>query len=453
MIIFFVLQFNYSAKVKYSSKLKHIFLVFQCFLYLCQKITKKTLLDGNYQIQNRVPTDLIVEYGSPLYVYDGNKIEEQISKMRNAFSGVTVKLKYACKALTNISIMKLMLKNGVDVDVVSIEEIKLALKAGYKPAQIQYTPSGVAFSEIEEALSLGIRLNIDSLNLLEEYGQKYGDSHPIAIRLNPAIMAGGNLKISTGHADSKFGIPIEYIDQVIALVQKYNLKIVGLHQHNGSDFKDGSVIVKAMKKSFEVAEQHFPDLEFIDMGSGFKVAYHKEDVITEMKAIGDEVVKEFKAFETRYGKPVQLWFEPGKYLVSECGTFLMTCNVVKHNPGRNFVQVDSGLNHLIRPMMYDAFQEIVNVSNTDTSDTETYDVVGYICETDTLGKDRTLPKVNSGDIIAMKNAGAYCYSMASNYNSRVRPAEVLIYNGKTHLIRERETMEDIFRHQIEVELG
>ncbi|MFT5886531.1 MAG: diaminopimelate decarboxylase [Arcticibacterium sp.] len=410
------------------------------------------MLNVENKIQNRQPSDLVHEYGSPLYVYDGNKIEEQIQKMRDAFAGITVKLKYACKALTNINIMKLMLKNGVDIDVVSIEEIKLALMAGYKPAQIQYTPSGVAFSEIEEALGLGIRLNIDSLNLLEEFGKKYGDKHAIAIRLNPSIMAGGNLKISTGHADSKFGIPIEYMEQVIALVKQYKLRIIGLHQHNGSDFKDGSVIVAAMKKSFEVAEKHFPDLEFIDMGSGFKVAYHKEDVITEMKSIGAEVVKEFKAFVTRYGKDVQLWFEPGKYLVSESGTFLMTCNVVKHNPNRNFVHVNSGLNHLIRPMMYDAYQEIVNVSNTDNSNTEKYDIVGYICETDTMGSDRLLPIVNPGDIIAMKNAGAYCFSMASNYNSRVRPAEVLVYNEKTHLIRERETMEDILKHQIEVDL-
>jgi diaminopimelate decarboxylase len=410
------------------------------------------LLNAENKIQNRQPSDLVHEFGSPLYVYDGNKIEEQIQKMRDAFSGITVKLKYACKALTNINIMKLMLKNGVDIDVVSIEEIKLALMAGYKPAQVQYTPSGVAFSEIEEALDLGIRLNIDSLNLLAEFGKKYGNKHSIAIRLNPSIMAGGNLKISTGHADSKFGIPIAYMEHVIDLVKQYKLRIVGLHQHNGSDFKDGSVIIAAMKKSFEAAEKHFPDLEFIDMGSGFKVAYHIEDVITEMKSIGAEVVKEFKAFVTRYGKDVQLWFEPGKYLVSESGTFLMTCNVVKHNPNRNFVHVNSGLNHLIRPMMYDAYQEIVNVSNTDNSKTEKYDIVGYICETDTMGSDRLLPTVKPGDIIAMKNAGAYCFSMASNYNSRVKPAEVLVYNEKTYLIRERETMEDILRHQVEVDL-
>lgn len=410
-------------------------------------------LEGNtYYIQNQRAIDLVEQFGSPLYVYDGQKIEEQIKAMREAFSGVETRLKFACKALTNINILKLMRKNGVDIDAVSIEEIQLAIHAGFRPDQIQYTPSGVAFAEIQEAVKMGIRLNIDSLQLLEKVGETWGNSLPLAIRLNPSIMAGGNLKISTGHADSKFGIPIEYIDKVIDLVKKYDLKIVGLHQHNGSDFKDGSVIVKAMRKSFEVAEKYFPDLEFIDMGSGFKVAYHAEDHITDIHDLAKDVVTEFKDFQERYGKSVQLWFEPGKFLVSECGTFLMTCTVVKHNPNRNFVHVDSGLNHLIRPMMYDAYQEIVNVSNSDTAKTERYDVVGYICETDTLGKDRKLPVVSAGDIVAMKNAGAYCFSMSSNYNSRVKPAEVLVYNQEARLIRERETMEDIFRHLVEVEL-
>ncbi len=405
-----------------------------------------------YYIQNEAVLDLVESFGSPLYVYDGHKIEEQIATMRDAFKAVDVKLKFACKALTNITILRLMLKNGVDIDAVSIEEIRLALFAGFRPDQIQYTPSGVAFSEIEEAVNLGIRLNIDSLFLLEKVGEKWGNELPVAIRLNPSIMAGGNLKISTGHADSKFGIPVEYIDRVVELVNRFQLKIVGLHQHNGSDFKDGSVIVKAMRKSIEVAEKYFPDLEFIDMGSGFKVAYHEDDHITDVHDLATEVVSEFTAFQERYGKKVQLWFEPGKYLVSEAGTFLMTATVVKHNPNRNFVHVNSGLNHLIRPMMYDAYQEIVNVSNTDETVRETYDVVGYICETDTLGKDRNLPVVTPGDIIAMKNAGAYCFSMSSNYNSRVKPAEVLVYNGKSSLIRLRESIDDIFRNQVEAEI-
>ncbi len=423
-------------------------------VYLCRNLTLGKLIrleNGKYYIQNQETADLVAKFGSPLYVYDGNKIEEQIERMRKAFSGVDIKLKYACKALTNLSIMKLMLKNGVDVDVVSIEEVKIALHVGFKPNQIQYTPSGVAFSEIEEALELGIRLNVDSLDLLEKVGQKYGNAHPIAIRLNPSIMAGGNLKISTGHADSKFGIPIEYIDEIIAIVTAYDLKVIGLHQHNGSDFKDSFVIVQAMKKSMQVAEMYFPNLEFIDMGSGFKVSYHEDDHVTDIEELAEDVVKEFNAFCKRYGRDIQLWFEPGKYLVSESGTMFTTCNVTKHNPRRNFVHVDSGLNHLIRPMMYDAYQDIVNTSNTDESDTENYDIVGYICETDTFGSDRILPKVSPGDILAIKNAGAYCFSMSSNYNSRVRPAEVLVYNGKTYLIREKETMADILRNQPEIE--
>ncbi len=370
--------------------------------------------------------------------------------MRNAFKGVNLKLKYACKALTNVNILKIMLKNGVDVDVVSIEEAKLALKVGYIPSQIQYTPSGVAFSEVQEAVELGLRINLDSIPLLQKFGETYGDQLPIAIRLNPSIMAGGNLKISTGHADSKFGISIEQIEEVVELVHKFNLNVVGLHQHNGSDFKNGSVIVEAAKISFETAKKYFPNIEFLDMGSGFKVAYSDDDHITDIEEIGKEVVLEFDKFVNEYGKNVELWFEPGKFLVSECGVLLVNANVIKHNPSRSFVHVNSGLNHLIRPMMYDSYHNILNISNTDNTSLAKYDVVGYICETDTLGKDRNLPVVSEGDTLGILNAGAYCFSMASNYNSRVKPAEVLVYNNRVSLIRKRETFDDILRNQIDI---
>jgi diaminopimelate decarboxylase len=408
------------------------------------------LKDNQYFIQDIKVEDLVKEFETPVFVYDGNKIEEQISKMRNAFKGVNLKLKYACKALTNINILKIMLKNGVDIDVVSIEEAKLALKVGYVPKQIQYTPSGVSFNEVQEAVSLGLRINLDSIPLLQKFGETYGNQFPIAIRLNPSIMAGGNLKISTGHADSKFGISIEQIEEVVSLINKFDLNVVGLHQHNGSDFKNGSVIIEAAKISFETAKKYFPNIEFLDMGSGFKVAYSEDDHVTDIEEIGKEVVSEFNKFVSEYGKDVELWFEPGKFLVSECGVLLVNANVIKHNPSRSFVHVDSGLNHLIRPMMYDAYHDIKNVSNTNDSENATYDVVGYICETDTFGKDRNLPIVNEGDTLGILNAGAYCFSMSSNYNSRVKPSEVLIYNNKVNLIRERETFDDILRHQIEL---
>lgn len=405
-----------------------------------------------FSIQNIGVEALAEQFGTPVYVYDGHKIEEQIAKMRSAFAGTNLKIKYACKALTNVSIMKLMRKNGVDIDVVSMQEAHLAILAGYAPNQIQYTPSGVAFSEVQEAVEMGLRMNLDSLPLLEKFGQTYGNSFPICLRINPHIMAGGTLKISTGHKDSKFGISIEQAEEINAIVQKYDLNVVGLHQHTGSDFKNANVIIEAAEKLFDLTFKYFPNIQFIDLGSGFKVAYKEDDHVTDMEKLGKGVVKVFNDFCEKIGRDVELWFEPGKFLVSESGYLLARANVVKYSPERNFIGVDSGLNHLIRPMMYDAYHEIINGSNIDGEEKEMYDIVGYICETDTFGKDRKLPKTKEGDIMVIKNAGAYGFSMASNYNSRFRPAEVLIYNGQTHLIRQRETMEDILKNQVVIDL-
>lgn len=388
-------------------------------------------------------------YDTPLYFYNADVIINQINKMRNAFNGVDLKLKYACKALTNINILKLMNQHGVDVDVVSIEEALIALKAGYTPQQIQYTPSGVAFSEIEAAVELGIRMNLDSLQVIEEFGKKYGNATPICLRVNPSIMGGGNFKISVGHEGSKFGIPYQQFAEVHILIKKYDLKVIGLHQHTGSDFKNADIIIDAAEVLYNLAHQYFPDLEFIDLGSGFKVAYSSDDHITDMNKLGEKVVKSFNEFIGKYGKSVQLWFEPGKYLVSECGFLLTKTTVVKHNPSKSFACVDSGLNHLIRPMMYDAYHEIENISNPN-GETKTYDVVGYICETDTFGSDRALNEVRKGDILSIKNAGAYAFSMSSNYNSRMRPPEVLFHEGEVKLIRRRENFDDIIATQIEV---
>ena len=409
--------------------------------------------DGRYGTQGIAVVDLIAKYGSPLYIYDGEKMIAQIQSMRQAFAGVDLKIKYACKALTNLSVLRLMKINGVEVDVVSIEEAQIALRAGYEPAQIQYTPSGVSFAEIEEAVSLGLKMNLDSIPLLEWFGEKYGSSVPVSIRVNPLIMAGGNLKISTGHADSKFGISIEQMEEVSTIAKKYGVPILGLHQHTGSDFKNADVIIEAAEKLFSLAFTYFQDIQFIDLGSGFKVAYSANDYVTDMQALGEKVVVVFNEFVQKFGKPVQLWFEPGKYLVSEAGLLAVTVNVVKKNPNKTFVHVDSGLNHLIRPMMYDAHHDIVNVSNpTFEQGTGIYDVVGYICETDTFGKDRELPLVSQGDILGLKNAGAYAFSMSSNYNSRIRPAEVLLLGGKDYLVRERETLADILKNQLLIDL-
>jgi diaminopimelate decarboxylase len=408
------------------------------------------LSSGTYRIQDVDLLSLTKEFGTPLYVYDAEKIVHQLKSLKTAFSDADVKIKYAAKALTNLTILRLLRMHGSDVDVVSIQEAHLALRAGFKPAQIMFTPSGVDFSEIEEGVKLHLTINLDNLSAMEKFGQKYQGSYPCSIRLNPHIMAGGNYKISTGHSNSKFGISVFQLPDIHDVIKKYNLRVNGLHIHTGSDITESEVFLKMADILFGVARD-FPHLRFIDFGSGFKVAYKAGDIVTNVYDLGLKLTKAFNEFCQSYGRKLELHFEPGKFIVSEAGILLVKVNVVKNTPSLTFVGVDSGLNHLLRPMMYDAYHEIVNISNP-TGSQKLYTIVGYICETDTFGSDRKLNEVREGDILAIKNAGAYGFSMASNYNSRLRPAEVLLINGQPKLIREREKLEDLWRHQPEVEL-
>jgi diaminopimelate decarboxylase len=412
------------------------------------------LTNNSYQIQGVPVLDIAEQFGLPLYVYDADKIIQKIDLLRSSFTetsdrGVNLKIKYAAKALTNLSILKLMRMQGIDVEVVSANEARLALRAGFEPSQIMYTPSGNAWSEIQEALEMGLQLNADSLPLLEQIGQTYGDRYPVALRINPSLLDGGMAKIQVGHENSKFGIPSVYNEQILQIAHQYGIQIVGLHIHTGSDFKDSNTFLKIADVLFNMAAD-YPDLQFIDFGSGFKVAYREGDYFTNLPDLGEKVSAAFRSFCDRYGREVQLCFEPGKLLVSESGHLLVGVNVVKQNPTRTFVQVNSGLNHLIRPMMYDAWHTILNVSNPAGAE-KRYDVVGYICETDTFATDRLLPEVRVDDVLSLENAGAYGFSMASNYNTRERPAEVLVYEGRPYLIRERETFDDLLRGQIELE--
>ncbi|MFL0685101.1 MAG: diaminopimelate decarboxylase [Algoriphagus aquaeductus] len=396
-------------------------------------------------IQGVEISSLAGQFGTPLYIYDGEKIVSQIQTLQKAFSAVPLKIKYATKALSNINILKLIRKAGAGIDAVSIEEAKLGLLAGYTVDEIMYTPSGVGFEEIREAVAMGIMINLDSLPLMEQFGKTYGNSLGACIRINPHIMAGGNIKISVGHKESKFGISIEQLPQILELVAKYQLKIVGLHIHTGSDILDAEVFLRGGNVLFEAAMQ-FPDLQFLDFGGGFKVAYKPNDVATDVLEVGKAVGEAFQEFCKKYGRQLELWLEPGKFLVSEAGYLLVRSNVVKETPTVTFVGVDSGLNHLIRPMMYDAYHSVYNLSNPEGKKAK-YNVVGYICETDTIAAHRELNEVKEGDLLVIKNAGAYGFSMSSNYNSRLRPAEVLIWDGKTMLIRRREEFEDLIRHQ------
>ena len=388
------------------------------------------------------------DFGSPVYVYDAEKIEFQYKRLTKAFSKVKqLKLNYAVKALSNISVLKLFNKLGSGIDTVSIQELRLGLKAGFKPEDIIFTPNGVSLEEIEEAAKLGVQINIDNLSILEQFGTKH-PKVPVCIRINPHVMAGGNTNISVGHIDSKFGISIHQIPLLLRIVENTKMTINGIHMHTGSDILDIDVFLYASEILFETAK-NFKTLEFIDFGSGFKVPYKKGDIETNIEELGEKLSKRFNEFCKEYGRDLTLAFEPGKFLVSEAGVFLAKVNVVKQTTSTVFAQIDSGFNHLIRPMLYGSQHDILNISNPKGRE-RFYSVVGYICETDTFANNRRISEINEGDILCFKNAGAYCYSMASNYNSRYRPAEVLLNKGKAQLIRKRETFDDILKNQVEI---
>ncbi|HLX91411.1 MAG TPA: diaminopimelate decarboxylase [Puia sp.] len=384
-------------------------------------------------------------YGTPLYVYHAEKIKEQYERLQKAFAQINTRFFYACKALTNLNILRYIRSLGAGVDCSSIFEVKLALHAGFSAANILYTSNGINFIEIEEAQQLGVIINIDSLSNLEKFGRKYGHTYPVGVRLRPNILAGGHIKISTGHDKSKFGIPVDQIDKVIALVEKYNMRINDLHIHTGSDIKDADVFVKGIEILFDVIP-HFADLESIDLGGGFKVSYQENDTVTDVELLAKKLAEAFAAHPNPAGRLLQVWFEPGKFLVSESGYFITCVNVIKETSSAVFVSVDSGFNHLIRPMFYDAYHRIENISNPE-GEWQKYSVVGNICETDTFAWDRNIREVHEGDYLAFYNAGAYGFEMSSNFNSRLRPAEVLVKDGQTHLIREREKLEDLLKNQ------
>lgn len=389
---------------------------------------------------------LAQEHGTPLYVYNANQISEQYNKLQSAFKKVNARFFYACKALSNINVLKYIESLGASLDCVSIHEVQLGLKAGFSPDRILFTPNCVDFAEVDEGKKLGVNINIDNISILEQFGSKYKGTYPICIRFNPHIMGGGNYKISTGHIDSKFGISIHQLRHIERVVKTTGLNIEGIHMHTGSDIKDVNVFLQGLEVMFELAT-HFPNLKFIDLGSGFKVPYQDGDVQTDIDLLGEKVAEAFTAYQQETGKDLQVWFEPGKFLVSESGYFIVKANVIKQTTATVFVGVNSGFNHLIRPMFYDAYHRIRNISNPKGSD-RIYTVVGNICETDTFAWDRTLNEVREGDFLVFYNAGAYGFEMSSNFNSRLKPAEVMMLDGEAKLIRRRDTFDDLLRNQV-----
>ena len=420
---------------------------------LCPNQTLQTveLTSTGYRLTGEVdPLQLAEEYGSPLYVYDSAIIRRQYERMTSAFEVPNLRINYACKALTNLNILQLLRQLGSGLDAVSIQEVQLALRAGFSPQDILYTPNCVGLEEIARAVEFGVRINIDNIEILEQFGDHF-PGVPVCVRINPHIMAGGNSKISVGHIDSKFGISFHQLAHVRRVVKTLGIKVEGLHMHTGSDILDAEVFLRGADILFAAAHD-FPDLDYLDFGSGFKVPYKTGGIGTDLEELGTKISRRFKEFCTEYGRDLTLMFEPGKWLVSEAGYFLAKVNVVKTTLSTVFAGVDSGLNHLIRPMFYDAYHEVINLSNP-TGKSRIYTIVGYICETDTFGINRKLPEIKQDDILCFKNAGAYCMMMASNYNSRYRPAEVLVHEGRHYLIRRRENFEDLLETQVVGDFG
>lgn len=408
------------------------------------------ITNGKYQFEGGIdPLELCKTHGTPLYVYDAAVMQRQYERINKAFSYPKVHIHYACKALTNLAVMRLFRQWGAGLDCVSIQEVQLGLMAGFSPEDILYTPNFAGIEEFDEAVKLGVKINIDAIPMLENWGLNHKEV-PVCLRINPHLMAGGNEKISVGHIDSKFGISIHQLPHVLRVVESQGLHIAGLHMHTGSDILDVDVFLRGAEILFEAARK-FPALEYIDLGSGFKVPYKTEDIETDVEELGEKLSTRFAEFCAEYGRDLTLMFEPGKYLVSESGYLFAQCTLVKQTTSTTFVGLNTGLNHLIRPMFYGSYHKIVNVTEPGFKP-RIYTVVGNICETDTFGSDRRIAEVVEGDILAFYNAGAYGWMMASNYNSRPRPAEVLIHQGKAHLIRKRETIEDMVRTQVSLPL-
>jgi diaminopimelate decarboxylase len=387
-------------------------------------------------------------YGTPIYVYDKQKIEEKYEKLNLAFKGQKVRFFYACKALSNINILKIIKNVGSGLDTVSINEVKFGIQAGFDSKNILYTPNCVNITEIKEAIALGVHINIDNISILEQFGNQFGNAYPIMIRFNPHIMAGGNYNISTGHIDSKFGISIHQLRHVLRIVKTLNINVEGLHMHTGSEIKDIEVFLQGLEVMLEIV-RNFDSVKYLDLGSGFKVPYKKEEKETDLTLLAEKLQVKIKEFNQETGKDLEIWFEPGKYMVSESGHFLVQANVIKPTPATVFVGVNSGFNHLIRPMFYNSYHQIENISNPKGTE-RLYTVVGNLCETDTFAWDRLINEVNENDILVFRNAGAYCFEMSMNYNSRTKPAEILVDGADIHLIRKAQVFEDLQKDVIEI---
>ncbi|MBN2324192.1 MAG: diaminopimelate decarboxylase [Spirochaetes bacterium] len=402
-------------------------------------------------------TRLVGEYSSPLYVYEEEVIRKRARELRSAIGSERKVIKYSCKANTNIEILKIIKEEGIGIDAVSPGEIHAAIAAGFRPEEILFTASNVSPEEIDFAVARGVLVNVDSISGLRTVGRRHqgGD---VCVRINPDVGAGHHGHVITGGPESKFGIEYDRVDEITRTASSFGLRIRGVHQHIGSGILDAGTFIMAMRVLLDVAKR-FDDLDFVDFGGGIGVPYRKDEKRVDVALLGEKITKEYERFCNEYGKTPTLVIEPGRYFVAESGFLLATVMTVKEGHNHRFVGLDTGFNHLVRPAFYGSYHEILHSSNVgengDGRDFVLQTIAGNLCESgDTFTRDengivdRLLPPFKEGDVACICNAGAYGYSMASQYNSRPRPAEVLVSNGESRLIRRRETLDDMFISRI-----
>ena len=383
------------------------------------------------------------EYGTPLYVYDGDLVVERYRDLFKFIPYDRLKIHYALKANYNPGLLTLLRDAGAGLDTVSPGEVVYALKLGFPRERIIYTANNMTDAEFEQVLAMDVVMNIGSLSRL----RKIAKQHPgmkLCLRFNPDVCDGDNEKTMTGGDLTKFGILLESVEEVKALVKEGNLRVIGLHEHTGSGLQHAESVYQSMDNLMAIATpENFPDLEFLDFGGGFKVPYKPEERRVDYVAMGAEIARRFTAFTERYGRRLDMLFEPGKYMVAEAGHLLTEVNTIKHNRTRVIAGCDSGFPQLIRPVLYGAYHQIRNLSNP-AGKPVVYDVCGNICETgDRFAEQRELPEIREYDILAIGNAGAYCYSMGGVYNLRPMPGEIVVSGGKVVSERRKLTTEEL----------
>lgn len=400
-------------------------------------------------------TNLLAEqYGTPLYVYSENKIRFEINKLKDAIQKQYTKnrILYACKANTNLSILKILCSEGVEIDAVSPGEVYLALKAGFKPSEILFTGTSVSEYEMKYLIDEGVRVNIDSLSQMEKL-LKINTPELVSLRVNPEVGAGHHEHVITAGPNVKFGIWESQALEAFRMARDVGVLQYGIQMHIGSGIMNVENYVKAVKRLLEIAK-HVVDsiginFNFIDIGGGIGVPYSPDEEQVDLDAFAGTLFNfiKKKLDEFGLGEP-EIWLEPGRYIVADSGILLTRVTTLKSSSTKKFVGVDAGFNTLIRPAMYGSYHHILNASGIN-KEVQSYDVYGPLCESgDIFARDRAISKVSEGDLLAIMNVGAYGFSMASNYNSRPKPAEVLVLASKSRLIRKRETLDDLLKGQI-----